>query len=640
MPGSAGLPKLTLPLLLCLTLWPALALADQEEKKGGEDAPEVIKTHSFAGISEPKYAPDFEHFDYVNPNAPKGGELIRAAVGSSYDSFNAHAQRGTPVANALDLMHDSMMTPSYDEIGVYYPLIAEAVEYPEDYMWVIFHINPDARDQAGKPLTAEDVAFSFNKFMEEGIPQYRTYFRNVKDAEVLDKHRVKFRFENPGRDEIDGLASMTILPKHFWEERDLSAPLREPPVASGPYGIKSYRIGQSVTYELNDDYWARDLPSRRGMFNFKQLRFDYFRDATVALEAFKAGDLDFRQEHIAKQWAEDYDFPAMRRGSVVREEIEHSEPQPMQAMIFNTRDELFQDRRVRQAINYALDFDWLNANLFYDQYARTVSYFQNTEYAAEGKPSEAELEILEPFADQLPEEVFGEAWRPETSDGSGNIRPALRKAMALLQEAGWELKDRRLTHKETGQRFEFELIYRSPSIERAIQPFRRNLERIGITANLRQTESSQFVNRVRSMDYQVLTHGFVANPYPHRVMAANWHSDYVETTSNLARVEDPVIDYLMEGIAANQQNPEKLKAYGQAFDRVAMWNFYVVPNWHSSHYRIAYWDKYARPEQPRSEPGLRPGHRYLVVRRRQSETAAPLRPAHFTTGVRVVCLRN
>lgn len=580
----------------CFLFLTASLVHGEEQEKASEAAkePAVIKSHAFAVRGEPKYGPDFKHFDYVNPDAPKGGQIILSATGT-FDSFNRYAQRGD-AAFASDQLYDTLMTASDDEIDVYYALIAESLEYPEDYSWVIFHINPKARDHKGKPLTAEDVAFSFDKFMTEGVPQFRTFYRNVEGAEVLDSHRVRFNLKEPNREDVAGLTGLTILPKHYWKERNLSDPLTTPPVGSGAYRVHSHRMGQQVTYERLSDYWAMNIPSRKGTLNFDRVRYDYYRDTTVALEAFKAGQYDFRQEHVAKQWAEDYDVPALRRGHIVKEELPHEIPQRTQGFVFNTQHELFKDRRVRQALNLALDFEWMNRNLFYDQYARTYSYFENTPYKAQGKPSALELEILEPFKDQLPPEVFGEVWVPNVTDGSGNIRPALREAMALLTDAGWKLKNRKLVHAETGTPFEFELLIHTSSGERVGLPLQRNLERLGITMRLRQVDSTQFLNRLRSRDYAMIFQGYSAQAYPHTGMRIIWHSDFLDSTHNQAGVEDPVIDALIEAIVANQQNPEMLTALGHAFDRVARWNFYLIPHWHSRAFRVAYWNKFSRPE--------------------------------------------
>ncbi|MEX1058206.1 MAG: extracellular solute-binding protein, partial [Natronospirillum sp.] len=353
--------------------------------------PEMIRTHALATRGEPKYGPDFTHFDYVNPDAPKGGRLVLSAIGT-YDNFNRYAQRGLAAAGSLDF-YDSLMTTSSDEVGVYYPLVAESVEYAADYSEVTFHLNPAARHQDGEPITAHDVAFTFQKFMDEGVPFVRTQYAAVNGVEALDDQRVRYTFDADGasKDLIIRMANLPILPEHYWADRDFSEPLNTIPLGSGAYTVSRFAMGQYVEYERLDDYWAADLPSRKGTLNFDHIRYDYYRDATVALEAFKAGEYDLRQENVARQWARDYTGPAFDRGDIVTEELGHEIPQAMQAFVFNIEQPKFQDHRVRQALNYAMDFEWMNQNLFFDQYSRTYSYFQNTPYMAEGMPSALEL---------------------------------------------------------------------------------------------------------------------------------------------------------------------------------------------------------------------------------------------------------
>ncbi|TGG91555.1 ABC transporter substrate-binding protein [Natronospirillum operosum] len=577
-------------LVTCLML-SAAALAQ------ATDSPEMIRTHALSILGEPKYDADFEHFDYVNPDAPQGGRIVFAAIGT-YDNFNRYAQRGL-AATGSTLFYDSLMTASSDEIRTYYPLVAQELEYASDYSEVTFFLNPDARHQDGEPLTAADIVFTFHKFMDEGVPFVRSQYAAVADVEALDDYTVRYTFhpDEGSRDLILRIANMPILPEHFWAERDFSEPLNEPPLGSGPYRVSRFAMGQHVEYERLEDYWARDLPAMRGTMNFDYLRYDYYRDTTVALEAFKAGEYDFRQENVARQWANDYTGRAFDRGDIVKEELPHSVPQPMQAFVFNIERDQFQDHRVRQALNYALDFEWMNRNLFFDQYERTFSYFQNTPYMAEGLPSEQELEILEPFRDQLPEAVFSEeAWRPNVTDGTGRLRAETREALGLLQEAGWELRDQRLVHSETGERFRFEMLLSSPTFERVALNIQRNVERMGIRMDIRIIDPSQFTNRLRERDFDVIANGYAANPYPSVSMQTSWHSDYIDSTWNTAGVSDPVIDALIEGIIAHQGDEDRLLAYGHAFDRVARWNFYVMPNWHSSSYMVAYWDKFDRPE--------------------------------------------
>ncbi|WLD58116.1 extracellular solute-binding protein [Salinispirillum sp. LH 10-3-1] len=563
------------------------------EQTATSESVEVIKSHAFAVRGEPKYPADFPHFDYVNPDAPKGGSMRLATTGG-FDSFNRYARRGESVIGAGEL-YDTLMTTSSDEISVYYGLIAEFIEYPVDYSWVSFHINPAARFHDGTPITAHDVVFSFNKFFEQGVPQYRSYYADVTEVTALSDHQVMFRFAEPNKDYVSGLAGTTVLPRHFWAERDLGDPLTAPPLSSGPYKVGQYAMGQFVTYERVPDYWAANLPVNKGRHNFNTLRYDYYRDSTVALEAFKAGEYDFRQENVAKQWAEDYVGPALTRGDIKMEELPHEIPQPMQAFLFNTQNPLFEDRRVRQAINLAMDFEWLNRNIFYGAYARNYSYFQNTEYSASGLPTEQELAILEPFRDQLPPEVFGEAYRPNVTDGSGTLRNETRQALALLRDAGWELRNQRLVNVETGRPFEFELLLHTPTFERVALPLQRNLERMGIRMTIRVVDTAQYLNRTREFDFDMAMGGYSANAYPSSGMRIAWRSDFIDSSWNRAGVQDPVIDALIDGIVANQENDEMLMAYGRAFDRVAMWNFYVIPNWHNDSFWIATWDKFDRP---------------------------------------------
>jgi len=554
----------------------------------------VIKSHAFAEHGEPKYPADFSHFDYVNPNAPKGGELLLATTGT-YDSFNRYASRGDAEINS-EAFYDPLMIGSDDELGVVYPLIAESLEYPEDYTWVVFNLNPKARFQDGEPITSADVVFTFNKFMQQGVPFVKNYYKGVQEVTALNPHKVKFSFSESNRDYISALASFKILPKQYWGERDFSQPLNEPPLGSGAYTVSDYKMGQSATYELIDDYWAAELPSRKGLQNFKRIRYDYYRDDTVSLEAFKAGEYDFRQENVAKQWAEGYKVPAVKNGTIVKEQLQHEIPQPMQAFVFNTQREPFKDRRVRQALNYLLDFEWLNKNLFYSSYTRNSSYFENTSYKAQGKPEGLELEILSQYKEQLPAEVFGAIWRPNKTQGDGNIRSEMRQALNLLKEAGWELKDQKLSHVKTGKPFSFEMLLYTPTMERVVLPFKRNLERIGIELNIRMVDSSQYLNRLRTRDFDITAQGYSALPYPSSNMKLAWHSEYIDSTYNQAGVSSPVIDALLQQIEKSQQDEERLQALGHAFDRIALWGFYVIPQWHSKSFRIAYWNKFSRPD--------------------------------------------
>lgn len=562
----------------------------------------VAKSLSLRGKA--KYPDGFASFDYVNPDAPKGGVLRYSSIGT-YDNFNRFASRGVASAGADGYFYDSLMTGSLDEVDVYYPLIAEKVEYPADFSWIIFHINPKARAQDGKGITSTDVVFSFNKFMTEGVAHFAQTYKGVQAA-ALDAQRVKFSLPEGNRDLAVSLASLSILPKSWWEKRSLSEPLTEIPVGTSGYTVSDYKIGQYVVYRRLPDYWARDLPVNRGSDNFDAIRYDYYRDETVAFEAFKAGEYDFYQENIAKNWATMYTGKQFDSGSIVKEMLPDQRPQGMQSFVFNTERPMLKDRRVREALGYALDFEWLNKNYFYDQYTRNRSYFTNTEYAAAGLPDAAQRAILEPIKNQIPAEVFTKEYRPPVTDGTGNNRTQIRTALGLLKQAGWEInKDGKLANISSGEPMVIELLMYSPSMERVAIPIKKNLESLGVTMNIRMVDTTQYVNRMRSRDYDMIDRGFDSMYYPSTDLKYIWHSEYMDSTYNMAGVNDPAIDYLLEGIEANQTNEAALRSWGYALDRVLTWNFYVMPMWHLGKYRIAYWNKFGRPaKMPRYGLGL------------------------------------
>ena len=556
-------------------------------------AAQVTVAKSFALHGEPKYPENFSQFDYVNPYAPKEGTLRLHSIGT-YDNFHRFALRGIAAAGSEEI-YDQLMVGSDDEVDVVYPLIAEKIEYPSDYSWVIFHINPKARFQDGTPITAEDAAFSFNTFFEKGVPQFRQYYSNVDGVTALDRYRVKFTLKEGNKEMILSLATNRVIPKHYWESRDFSEPQTEVPVGSGPYRISDYKIGQYIVWERVKDYWAKDLPVNKGQHNFDYIRYDYYRDQNVAFEAFKAGEYDFRRENISKNWATLYTGPLFESGQIIKEELPHDIPQGMQALVFNIQKPIFSDRRVREALVYALDFEWMNKNLFYGQYTRTRSYFQNTTYEAKGLPGPEERRILRPIRDKIPPEVFTEEYNPPKTDGSGNIRPQIRKALSLLKEAGWVLRNRQLVNTRTGRPMEFEVLLYSPSMERVVIPVQKNMERMGVTMNIRLVDTTQFTNRLRERDFDMISGGYSAHFYPDTNLKIVWHSDYIDYTYNTAGVQNEAVDYLIEGIEKRQEDEEALVHWGRALDRVLTWNHYVIPEWHISKFRIAYWDKFARP---------------------------------------------
>jgi microcin C transport system substrate-binding protein len=566
-------------------------------------APKVIVSYALSLHGTPKYSAGFDHFDYVNPNAPKGGTLRQWVMGT-YDNFNRYALRGL-AAEGSDILYDTLMAGSEDEISVYYPLIAQKVEYPDDYTWIIFHLNPKAAAQDGSPITSEDVVFSFNKFFNEGVPQFKQYYSGIAKAEALDKLRVRFTLKKGDKAMMISLAQLNILPKKYWESRKFGEPSMDVPLGTGPYTVKDYKMGQYVVWQRSPTYWALNLPVNMGQLNFDLLRYDYFRDETVAFEAFKAGDFDLYQENIAKNWATMYTGKNFDNGAIVKEDITHEIPQGMQALVFNTQRPIFKDRRVRQALNYAMDFEWMNKNLFYNQYVRTRSYFTNTPYEAKGLPGPDELKILTPLKGKIPDEVFTTVYTPPVTDGSGEIRDQVRQALALLKEAGWEIRDQKLVNAKTGEPFVFELLMDSPTMQRVAVPVQKNLARMGITMGIRQVDSSQFVNRLRNRDFDLISGGYDAMAYPSTNLNDAWRSTYIDSTYNTAGVQDPAIDYLVDGCVANQENEKALLAWGHALDRVLTWNYYVIPEWNLSKFRVAYWNKFSRPaERPKYTLGL------------------------------------
>ncbi len=556
---------------------------------------DVIETTTLVGFGKAKYPENFAHFDYVNPEAPKYGKVTYGQMGT-YDNFNRYASRGVAAAGSGQLYDTLMYSPS-DEIDAYYPLIASKARYSDDFMWLELDINPKARFQDGKPITAHDVAFTFQKFMTEGVPQYRSYYKAIKSVTAKSDHVVRIEMSEPDREKLFSFAQSTrVLPKHFWQDKKFSEPLNEPPVGSSAYKVTDYKPGQSVTYTLDKDYWAKDLPVNVGRNNFEQVQYDYYRDDTVMLEAFKAGEFDIRIESEPKFWENSYTGSNFDKGYIKKEVIPHSQPQQANGFVFNIQTEVFKDPKVREAITYALDFEWMNKNLFYSENSRTRSYFQNTDYASVGLPSDAEKAVLEPIKDKIPPRVYTEEYQPPKTDGSGRIRSQMRSAFKLFKEAGWELKNKVMTNTKTGEAMSFELLIFNPNVETYAIPFQKNLKLMGIDMKLRTVDRTQYIKRLRDRDFDMVSSRFFANAYPSSSLMIVWNSKFIDSTYNTAGVIDPAVDYLTQEIADNQQNPEKLLALGRAFDRVLQWNFYMVPQWHYSNYRVATWDKFERPD--------------------------------------------
>ncbi len=557
----------------------------------------VDPAHGLAMHGDLKYPAHFTHFDYTNPNAPKGGNVRLSGVGS-FDSLNPYILKGRKASN-LGLVFDTLAVSSDDEPFSSYGLVAESTEVAEDHSWVIFNLRPEARFHDGSPLTAADVAFSMEMLKSEGHPFYRSYFGNVSQTEILGPHRVKFSFEGGKNRELPLIVGqLPILPKAWWAGREFDKTTLEFPMGSGPYRVKQIDPGRSITYERVRDYWARDLPVNKGRYNFDEIHIDYYRDTTVALEAFKAGEFDFRQENTAKNWATAYDIPAVANGQLIKEEIPHEQGTGMQAFVFNTRRDIFKDVRVRQALGLLFDFEWTNQNLFYGAYTRSKSYFSNTELASSGIPQGEELAILERYRDQLPGELFTQPFVLSVTLGDGNIRANLRQAVRLFKQAGWTLKNKRLVDPD-GRPMAFEILLVQPAFERIVLPFRRNLERLGIDVSVRTVDTSQYKNRLDAFDFDMVVASFSQSLSPGNEQRDFWSSAVADKpgSRNLMGIKNPVIDELIELVIAAPDR-ESLVARTHALDRVLLWNHWLIPNWHIPMHRIVYWNKFDHPQVP------------------------------------------
>lgn len=555
----------------------------------------VTVGHGIAMHGDLKYPPGFGHFDYVNPNAPKGGHIIQSALGT-FDSFNNFIVKGTP-ADGLGQLYDSLLGKAHDEPFSLYGLIAESIELPADRSWVIFNLRKAAKFSDGHPITAEDIIFSFDTLRTKGAPFYKAYYADIAKIEALTPYRVKFTFKhNLNRELALIVGEVSILPKHYWQDRDFQKPSLDIPIGSGPYLIDSFDAGRTLSYKRNSDYWAQDLAVNVGKHNFAKITYDYYRDNTVAMEAFKAGEYDFRQENSSKRWATSYTGSAVESGKIIIKELGHENPTGMQAFVLNTRRSQFSDPKVRQALALAFDFEWTNKNIFYNAYTRTHSFYSNSEMAANSLPTTQEIEILEAVRDQIPNEVFTQVYRAPKTDGNGRIYTQLRQAKRLLQQAGWVFKKGQLVHHETGAPLNIEMLLYSPAFERVVAPFIRNLERLGIQSNIRLVDVSQYISRLRKYDFDIVVSGFGQSTSPGNEQRDYWHSSGadVEGSRNLIGIKNPAVDYLVEQLI-QAPDREQLVLRTRALDRVLQWNHYVIPQYHINKYRVAYWDKFDMP---------------------------------------------
>jgi microcin C transport system substrate-binding protein len=563
-----------------------------------------LRTHALSLLGQPLLPADFTHFPWANPDAPKGGEVVRAALGS-FDSFNPFIIRGTPAVGA-GLVVETLLRTNADEASTAYPAIAQWIDLPADGLSVSFELNPAARWHDGRPITAADIVWTFNALRQHGRPHYRAYYGDVSEAVAENERRVTFRFRSNENRELPLICGeLPVLPQHWWASRDFTRPLLEAPHGSGPYRVERFDASRSVTYRRVEDWWARDLPSSRGQHNFGVQRFEYFRDDTVVVEAFKAGQLDLRQENVARNWATAYDFPARRRGLVRLEEIPHELPTGMQAFAMNLRRPLFQDARVRRALIEVFDFEFLNANIFFGSWTRTQSYFSNSELASYGLPQGRELEILERFRGRVPAEVFTQEYRLPVTDGSGNNRDGVRRALALLQQAGWQVRDRRLINAQ-GQRFEFEILLDSPTFERVAVPFTQWLDRIGITARVRTVDPAQYQTRIDAFDFDMTVDVIGQSLSPGNEQRGYFTCAKAREngSNNVAGICDPAIDELVD-LVVNAPDRTELVARTRALDRVLLHHNFMIPNWHGRVFRMAFWNKFGRPDRnPRFGLGL------------------------------------
>ncbi len=556
---------------------------------------EAPAEEGLALYGKPKYAPGFTHFDDVRLDAPKGGTLRLASLGT-FDTLNPFTLKGIAAPGA-ELVFATLMTPSLDEPFSQYGLVAESVRVAPDRQWVSYHLRPTARFSDETPILPEDVMFSFTILRDKGHPSYRSYYRDVASVTKIGPRDVLFTFKTAGNRELPLIVGqLPILPEHAWKGRDFAATTLTPLIGSGPYRVDEVVPGRSLALRRVTDWWGADLPTSKGRYNFDVLRYDIYRDATVALEAFLAGKYDVRMENIAKNWATAYTTDAVKDGRIVKREVPNGLPAGMQAFVFNTRRPLFQDRRVREALGAAFNFEWANMNIAYGLYTRTTSYFENSDLAAQGLPSPEERTILAPYRDRLPPEVFTHAFAVPKTDGQGENREGLKRADSLLREAGWVLKNGRRVGPN-GEVLRFEILDDSPAFERWVHPWIRSLARLGVEAQFRLVDSAQFQNRLNTFDFDVTVHVFPQSLSPGNEQRDFWGSANADRpgSRNMIGIKDPVVDALAERIPRATTRAE-LITLCRALDRVLSWGFYVVPHWHTPVFRVAFWkDRLALP---------------------------------------------
>lgn len=585
----------------------------------------AARTHGLSAFGDLKYPAGFAHFDYVNPDAPKGGRLaqIGTAGRTTFDSFNAFLLKGD-AAQGLSLLFDSLMVRAYDEPDAVYGLIAKEADVADDKLSVTFYLRPEAKFSDGTAVTADDVVFSFETLKEKGHPQFGFALKDVVKAEALDGATVRYTFKGDlTRDLAMEVAVLPVLSKSYYDKVDFTKTTLDAPLGSGPYTIDKYKAGTHVTYKRRPDYWAKDLAVNRGRYNFDTVRYEYFRDRTSELENLKSGNYDLREEFTSKDWATAYDIPAVKEGRLKKRILKDASPSGAQGFFLNTRREKFQDARVRKALDLAFDFEWSNKNLFYGLYKRTASFFENSDMKAEGLPTAAELALLEPFRDKLPKAVFEAPYVPPVNDGTGNVRTNLQQALALFKEAGWSLVQEkknvtndscgffcslfgggetqvttRSLRNAKGETFDVEFLIYDSSFERVIAPYVKNLEAIGVQATIRRVDPAQYERRVKSFDFDVVTQRYIMRLTPGVELKNYWSSSAAtaDGSFNLAGISDPVVDALIAKVMAAKSRNDLVTA-ARAIDRVLRAGHYWVPHWYKAAHNVAHWDRFSWPSQ-------------------------------------------
>lgn len=567
------------------------------------------KQHAIAIYGDPKYPRDFNHFDYVNPKAPKGGEIKIGAIGV-FDSLNPYSFKGVPAAGTgvlgPNLIHDMLMIPSGDEPETLYGLIAESVEMPEDRSWIIFNLNPKATFSDGKPVTAKDVAFTWKTLKEEGSSFLQSHYKKIEKIEIINDYRVKFylkpKSEEKGkktyaRDLPLIVARMVVMPEHILKGKNFHKLKQEDIIGSGPYKIKSISMGRSITYERRKDYWAKDLNVRVGTNNFDTITYDYYRNGEVLFEAFKGGAFDIFIEIDPKRWANNYTIPAVKQGRIIKLELEHRRPTGFRGFVMNTRNKLFQDIRIRKALVAVFDFNWVNHNLYHDAFKRSRSYFENTYLAAQGSPSKAELKLLNPLKDQIPEEVFGPAFQPPVFKTPQEKRKAIAKAKKLLKAAGCTLKKGVLYHPATQKPFEFDIMITRTAEEQLALALQRDLKNLGIKLHIRKVDEAQYWARTTKFDFDMVIFQWAGSLSPSGgVLLNRWGTKSVNRKGSLnyMGVNNPAIDILCTHIS-RANSLDELKTAIHALDRLLIWSYFVIPLFHDNKNRMAIWDKFGYP---------------------------------------------